>query len=91
MALVFWYGSNLDVISTQSLLIALITYVALQAVNVFAFEPDISPAKGAANAIIELLDSTLIDTESTGRKLVPLADEMTPGLENVDFTYLTRP
>ena len=53
--------------------------------------PDISPAKGAANAIIELLDSTLIDTESTGRKLVPLADEMTPGLENVDFTYLTRP
>ena len=70
MALVFWYGSNLDVISTQSLLIALITFGAMQAVNIFAFVPDISSAKGVANAIIELLDPTpLLDTESPG--LVP--------------------
>jgi len=42
----------------------------MQAGNVFAFVPDISVAKGAVNAIIELLDSTpLIDTESTGRKV----------------------
>ena len=55
--------------------------------------PDISLAKGAANPIIELLDSTpLIDTESTGRKPVP--GEMVQGdirLENVDFIYPTRP
>jgi len=44
----------------------------MQVGNVFAFVPDISSAKGAANAIIELLDSTpLTDTVSTGRKLVP--------------------
>jgi len=44
----------------------------MQVGNVFAFVPDISSAKGAADAIIELLDSTpLIDTESTGRKPVP--------------------
>jgi len=44
----------------------------MQTGNVFVFVPDISSAKGAANAIIELLDSTpLVDTESTGRKPVP--------------------
>jgi len=44
----------------------------MQVENVFAFVPDISSAKGAANAIIELLDSTLLThTESTGRNPVP--------------------
>jgi len=44
----------------------------MQTGNIFAFVPDISSAKGAANAIIKLLDPTpLIDMESTGRKPVP--------------------
>ena len=43
----------------------------MQVGSVFAFQvvPDISSAKGAANAMIELLDSTLLTcTKSTGRK-----------------------
>ena len=60
----------------------------MQAGNVFAFVPDISSAKGAANAIIQLLDSTpLTDTESTGKKLVP--GEMVQA-RNIHFTYPTR-
>ena len=60
----------------------------MQAGNVFAFVLDISSAKGAANAIIQLLDSTpLTDTESTGRKPVP--GEMVQA-RNVDFIYPTR-
>jgi len=49
-----------------------IMFGAMQAGDVFAVVPNISPAKGAPNAIMELLDSTpLVDTESTGRKPVP--------------------
>jgi len=81
------------VISTQSLLIALITFGAMQAGNVFAFLPDISSAKGATNAIIELLDPTpLPDMESPGRKLVPGEIVRVHGdirLENVDLIYPT--
>jgi len=48
-------------------------------VNVFAFVPDISPAKGTVNTIIELIDSTpLTDTESTGEKPVPGEVVQTP-------------
>jgi ATP-binding cassette subfamily B (MDR/TAP) protein 1 len=65
----------------------------MQAGNVFAFVPDVSSAKGAANTIIRLLDSTpVIDAESTEGKSVP--SETIKGhiqLENVHFSYPTRP
>lgn len=65
----------------------------MQAGNVFAFVPDVSSAKGAANAIIRLLDSTpTIDAESTEGKSVP--SQHIKGriqLDNVHFSYPTRP
>ncbi|KAG2039964.1 P-loop containing nucleoside triphosphate hydrolase protein [Suillus americanus] len=98
IALVFWYGaalvSRLEV-STESFFIALMSTVfgAMQAGNVFAFVPDVSLAKGAANAIIRLLDSTpAIDAESTEGKSV--LSETIKGhiqLENIHFSYPTRP
>ncbi|KAG1728170.1 P-loop containing nucleoside triphosphate hydrolase protein [Suillus paluster] len=98
IALVFWYGSTLVSrleISTQSFFIALMstTFGAMQAGNAFAFVPDVSSAKGAANAIIRLLDSApTIDAESAEGKNVP--SETIKGhikLENVHFSYPTRP
>ncbi|KAG2110630.1 P-loop containing nucleoside triphosphate hydrolase protein [Suillus discolor] len=98
IALVFWYGATLVSqleISTQSFFIALMSIVfgAMQAGNVFAFVPDVSSAKGAANAVIRLLDSTpTIDAESTEGKSVP--SEHIKGriqLDNVRFSYPTRP
>ncbi|KAG2121897.1 P-loop containing nucleoside triphosphate hydrolase protein [Suillus clintonianus] len=98
IALVFWYGATLVSrleMTTQSFFIALMTTVfsAMQAGNVFAFVPDVSSAKGAANAIIRLLDSTpTIDAESTEGKSVP--SESIKGhivLENIHFSYPTRP
>ncbi|KAJ8580470.1 P-loop containing nucleoside triphosphate hydrolase protein [Rhizopogon salebrosus TDB-379] len=98
IALVFWYGSSLVSrleISTQGFFIALMstTFGAMQAGNVFAFVPDVSSAKGGANAIIRLLDSTpAIDAESTEGEKV--SGETVKGhirLENVQFTYPTRP
>jgi ATP-binding cassette subfamily B (MDR/TAP) protein 1 len=69
------------------------TFGAMHAGNVFAFVPDISSAKGAANAIIRLLDSTpAIDAESNGGEKV--SGETIKGriiLEDVQFTYPTRP
>jgi ATP-binding cassette subfamily B (MDR/TAP) protein 1 len=65
----------------------------MQAGNVFAFVPDVSLAKGAADAIIRLLDATpAIDAESTEAKPVP--SETIKGriqLENIHFSYPTRP
>ncbi|KAG1878637.1 P-loop containing nucleoside triphosphate hydrolase protein [Suillus tomentosus] len=98
IALVFWYGATLVSqleISTQSFFIALMSTVfgAMQAGNVFAFVPDVSSAKGAANTIIRLLDSTpTIDAESTEGKSVP--SQHIKGriqLDNVHFSYPTRP
>ncbi|KAG2107280.1 multidrug resistance protein 1 [Suillus discolor] len=98
MALVFWYGTTLVSqleISTQSFFITLMSTVfgAMQIANVFAFVPDVSSAKVAANAIIRLLDSTpTIDAESTEGKSVP--SENIKGhiqLDNVHFSYPTRP
>jgi ATP-binding cassette subfamily B (MDR/TAP) protein 1 len=98
IALVFWYGAGLVSrleISTQSFFIALMSTVfgAMQAGNVFAFVPDVSLAKGAADAIIRLLDATpAIDAESTEGKPVP--SETIKGriqLENIHFSYPTRP
>ncbi|KAG2073837.1 P-loop containing nucleoside triphosphate hydrolase protein [Suillus decipiens] len=97
-ALVVWYGATLVSrleLSTQSFFIALVTTVfsSMQASSIFTFVPDISSAKGAANAIIRLLDSTpTIDAASTEGKSVP--SETIKGhiqLENVRFSYPTRP
>ncbi|KIK49186.1 hypothetical protein CY34DRAFT_797578 [Suillus luteus UH-Slu-Lm8-n1] len=98
IALIFWYGATLVSqleISTQSFFIALMSTVfgAMQAGNVFAFVPDVSSAKGAANSIIRLLDARpVIDAESTEGKSVP--SETIKGhiqFENVHFSYPTRP
>jgi ATP-binding cassette subfamily B (MDR/TAP) protein 1 len=55
--------------------------------------PDVSSAKGAANAIIKLLDAApVINAESSKGKRV--SGETIKGrirLENVQFTYPTRP
>jgi ATP-binding cassette subfamily B (MDR/TAP) protein 1 len=65
----------------------------MQASNFFAFVPDISSAKGAADSIIRLLDLTpVIDAESTDGKSI--LRETVKGhiqLENVHFSYPTRP
>ncbi|KAG2345376.1 P-loop containing nucleoside triphosphate hydrolase protein [Suillus weaverae] len=97
-SLVVWYGailvSRLE-ISTQSFFIALVStvFASMQAGNVFTFVPDVSSAKGAADATIRLLDSIpAIDAESTEGKSVP--SETIKGhiqLENVHFSYPTRP
>ena len=65
----------------------------MQAGNVFAFVPDISSARGAAAAIVKLVDSTAeIDAESTEGKT--FEGEVVRGqirVENVHFRYPTRP
>jgi ATP-binding cassette subfamily B (MDR/TAP) protein 1 len=65
----------------------------MQAGNVFTFVPDVSLAKGAADATVRLLDSIpMIDAESTEGKSVP--SETIKGhiqLENIYFSYPTRP
>ncbi|KAG1758054.1 P-loop containing nucleoside triphosphate hydrolase protein [Suillus lakei] len=97
IALIFWYGATLvarQEISTQSFFIALMSTVfgAQQAGNIFIFVPDMSSAKGAANAIIRLFDSTpAIDAESTEGKSVPSDIKGRIQLENVHFRYPTRP
>ncbi|KAG1908571.1 P-loop containing nucleoside triphosphate hydrolase protein [Suillus fuscotomentosus] len=98
ISLVVWYGATLVSqleISTQSFFITLVSTVfsSMQAGNIFAFVPDISSAKGAADATIRLLDSTpAIDAESTEGKSIP--SKTIKGhiqLENVHFSYPTRP
>ncbi|KAG2071587.1 P-loop containing nucleoside triphosphate hydrolase protein [Suillus decipiens] len=98
ISLVFWYGATLVSrleITTQSFFTALMGTVfgAMQAGNVFAFVPDISSAKGAADAIIRLLDATpTIDAESTeGRGVLSETIKGRIQLENVHFSYPTRP
>ncbi|KAG2740983.1 P-loop containing nucleoside triphosphate hydrolase protein [Suillus brevipes Sb2] len=97
-SLVVWYGATLvsrQELSTQSFFIALVSTVfsSMQAGNVFTFVPDVSLAKGAADATVRLLDSTpMIDAESTEGKSVP--SETIKGhiqFENVYFSYPTRP
>ncbi|KAG2041266.1 P-loop containing nucleoside triphosphate hydrolase protein [Suillus americanus] len=97
-SLAVWYGATLVSrleLSTQSFFVALVSTVfsSMQAGNFFAFVPDISSAKGAANAIIRLLDSTpAVDAESTEGKSVPSGTiKGRIQLENVRFSYPTRP
>ncbi|CAE6468894.1 unnamed protein product [Rhizoctonia solani] len=96
IALVFWYGSKLvgsQEYSTNAFFICLMstTFGSIQAGNVFMFVPDMSSAKGAANDIINLLDSTPeIDAESSEGKSVPNATGRVV-LEDIHFRYPTRP
>ena len=64
---------------------------ASQAGNVFNFVPDISAAKGAAEDVIELLDSRpSIDTETErGTQIVNSKGRIR--MVNVHFRYPTRP
>jgi ATP-binding cassette subfamily B (MDR/TAP) protein 1 len=96
IALVFWYGSrlvgNLEY-NTKSFFICLmsVTFGAIQAGNVFSFVPDMSSAHGAANDIINLLDSVPeIDAESPdGKKVTDARGQIR--LEEIHFRYPTRP
>ncbi|KAG2093546.1 P-loop containing nucleoside triphosphate hydrolase protein [Suillus cothurnatus] len=97
-SLAVWYGATLVSrleLSTESFFVALVSTVfsSMQASNFFAFVPDISSAKGAADSIIRLLDLTpVIDAESTDGKSI--LGETVKGhiqLENVHFSYPTRP
>ncbi|KAF8600378.1 multidrug resistance protein 1 [Ceratobasidium sp. AG-I] len=96
IALVFWYGTKLvgsQEYSTTSFFICLMstTFGSIQAGNVFMFVPDMSAAKGAANDIINLLDSTPeIDAESTEGQPLPEARGRVI-LEDIHFRYPTRP
>ncbi|KAG8687043.1 GTPase-activating protein [Ceratobasidium sp. 423] len=96
IALVFWYGSKLvgsQEYSTNAFFICLMstTFGSIQAGNVFIFVPDMSSAKGAANDIINLLDShPEIDAESTdGKKPTNVTGRVV--LEDIHFRYPTRP
>ncbi|KAJ1303401.1 hypothetical protein OPQ81_011593 [Rhizoctonia solani] len=96
IALVFWYGSKLVAsreYSTDAFFICLMstTFGSIQAGNVFMFVPDMSSAKGAANDIINLLDSRPeIDAESTeGKSISNVTGRVV--LEDIHFRYPTRP
>ncbi|KAF8574905.1 multidrug resistance protein 1 [Ramaria rubella] len=95
ISLVFWFGSRLVAnieIDTKQFYITLMSTVfgAIQAGNIFAFVPDISSAQGAANDIINLLDSTPeIDAESLEGKN-PENIQGHIRLEDVHFRYPTR-
>ncbi|KAG9099473.1 GTPase-activating protein [Ceratobasidium sp. 370] len=96
IALVFWYGSKLVAsreYSTTAFFICLMstTFGSIQAGNVFMFVPDMSSAKGAANDIINLLDSRPdIDAESPeGAKVTNARGRVV--LEDIHFRYPTRP
>ncbi|KAF9242534.1 P-loop containing nucleoside triphosphate hydrolase protein [Melanogaster broomeanus] len=98
IALVFWYGSTLVAgleITITAFFVALMstTFGAMQAGNIFSFVPDISAARGAAAAIVNLIDATPeIDAESIeGKTLSGKSVEGQVQLENVHFRYPTRP
>ncbi|KAI6024287.1 P-loop containing nucleoside triphosphate hydrolase protein [Pisolithus marmoratus] len=97
IALVFWYGSglvaSLEVSSTDFITALMsITFGAMQAGNILLFVPDISGARGAGAAIVELLDSTEIDAEAPGRKALEGRNvEGQIHLEDVHFCYPMRP
>ncbi|KAL5632549.1 hypothetical protein ACGC1H_005482 [Rhizoctonia solani] len=96
IALVFWYGSKLvgsREYTTDAFFICLMstTFSSIQAGNVFMFVPDMSSAKGAANDIINLLDShPEIDAESAEGKPIPNVTGRVV-LEDIHFRYPTRP
>ncbi|KAB5595943.1 Leptomycin B resistance protein pmd1 [Ceratobasidium theobromae] len=96
IALVFWYGSRLvgsQEYSTTAFFICLMstTFGSIQAGNVFMFVPDMSSARGAANDIINLLDSRPeIDAEAKDGKPLPTAQGRVV-LEDIHFRYPTRP
>ncbi|QRV90352.1 ABC transporter transmembrane region [Ceratobasidium sp. AG-Ba] len=96
MALVFWYGSRLvgsREYSTGAFFVCLMStlFASMQAGNVFMHVPDMSSAKGAANDVINLLDSRPdIDAESPeGAKITATRGRVV--LEDVHFRYPTRP
>jgi ATP-binding cassette subfamily B (MDR/TAP) protein 1 len=77
----------------ESPLLQGVTFGSLQASQVFAFVPDVSKARGAASAIVTLLDSVPeIDADSTSGK-DPAEGTVTGRvrLEDVHFRYPTRP
>ncbi|KAG1825478.1 P-loop containing nucleoside triphosphate hydrolase protein [Suillus subaureus] len=97
-SLAVWYGATL--VSRLELSTAIVlrcfsgmVILSISAGNFFTFVPDVSSAKGAADAVIRLLDSTpAIDAESTEGKTVP--SETIKGriqLANVRFSYPNRP
>ncbi|KZT39956.1 P-loop containing nucleoside triphosphate hydrolase protein [Sistotremastrum suecicum HHB10207 ss-3] len=96
IALTFWYGSRLVAareFTTFQFFVCLmsVTFGAIQAGNVFSFVPDISSARGAAQNIVNLLDSTpLIDAESTEGK-TPTTAQGHITVQDVHFRYPTRP
>ncbi|KAF8503872.1 P-loop containing nucleoside triphosphate hydrolase protein [Gautieria morchelliformis] len=96
VSLVFWYGSRL-VASTeyniQQFFICLNNTIfgALQAGNIFAFIPDMSSARSAANNIIDLLDSIpeIDAAQSEGKKTDNVQGHVR--FEDLHFRYPTRP
>ncbi|KAF8503875.1 P-loop containing nucleoside triphosphate hydrolase protein [Gautieria morchelliformis] len=96
VSLVFWYGSRL-VASTEYNIQQFFTclnntiFGALQAGNVFAFVPDMSSAKSAANNIVDLLDSIpeIDAAQSEGKKPDNVQGHVR--FEDVHFRYPTRP
>ncbi|KAF9242529.1 ste6-like protein [Melanogaster broomeanus] len=98
IAVVFWYGSTLVArleITITAFFVALMStaFGAMQTGRVFSFVPDISAARGAAAAVIKLIDTTpKIDAGSTEVKtLSGTTVEGQIRLHNVHFCYPTRP
>ncbi|KAF9242527.1 P-loop containing nucleoside triphosphate hydrolase protein [Melanogaster broomeanus] len=98
IAFVFWYGSTLVAnleITVKAFIVALMstTFGAMQAGDALSFVPDISAARGAAAAIIKLIDATPeIDAESTeGKTFSEKHVEGQIQFDKVHFRYPTRP
>ncbi|KAF8574055.1 ste6-like protein [Ramaria rubella] len=96
ISLVFWYGSQLVAgaeIETKEFFICLMSTVfgASQAGMVFSFVPDISSAQGAANAIVNLLDSTPEINADCSKGKTPENVMGHIRVEGVHFRYPTRP
>ncbi|KAK4053219.1 hypothetical protein OIO90_003993 [Microbotryomycetes sp. JL221] len=96
IGLVFWYGSRQlasNDVSARSFFVAMISVVfgSIQAGNIFSFVPDMSKARGAAAAAIQLYDSRPeIDAESIeGDQLASCSGRI--AFKNVHFRYPTRP
>jgi len=96
ISLVFWFGSRLIAnleISIDHFYVCFMAVVlgSIQVGNIFSFVPDISSAQGAANDVLNLLDSVPEIDSDSGDGKTPQNVSGHVRLEDVHFRYPTRP
>ncbi|KAM0748705.1 P-loop containing nucleoside triphosphate hydrolase protein [Meredithblackwellia eburnea MCA 4105] len=96
LALIFWYGSRLLVdgkITNEGFFVSMISVVfgSVETGNVFSYVPDMSKARGAAQDLVDLLDSRpIIDAEEPcGSRFVHGNGHIV--IKDVHFRYPNRP